>query len=65
MQFLEKDRAYIAAACASLAMQASPFKSERTGALVSAKLKTLANHVRGTGLEMAFNSISEELDEDR
>uniref|UniRef100_A0A7S3VR85 Uncharacterized protein n=1 Tax=Dunaliella tertiolecta TaxID=3047 RepID=A0A7S3VR85_DUNTE len=64
-QFLEKDRAYIAAACASLAMQASPFKSERTGALVSAKLKTLANHVRGTGLEMAFNSISEELDEDR
>ncbi len=65
LQFLEKDRAYVAASCASIAMQASPFKSERTAALVSSKLKQLANHVRGTSLEVAFNSISEEVDEER
>lgn len=42
-------------------MQASPFKSERTAAIVTDKLQALAKHVEGTSLEVAFQSITEDL----
>jgi hypothetical protein len=45
-------------------MQASPFKSERTAEIISDKLKQLATHVKGTSLELAFTSITQEVEGD-